>query len=883
MIKRLSIIFAIIIIFSTFFVSCGRKKETPTFTVPSVTSVPTDLPGGDELILTLGGRKLHADKSSFADSIGLDGGDTLLTVENGSGDDVEMILLFSGAVNAEGGGVRSLFDGRGLSLEIANGENIDLSLSSGECSLAAAAFTIGARSVTFVCSADALTLCTTDDSFPKTLSITQNTSLDALFVTRPCYLVLESTTLAVSGDISLSFEGEGGFSIVESDGGRLTCGDFYADARECDIVLPESISDNLSPLSYHLRARSLNAEKLEFDAIEIASEGALERLVDEDKLPRLYSGEKIRFTSGCRIESPHTIALPVDIELCEGAIIESAITVASDADCNIYISAPEGTYTGATPVLIDAPNASVIWNECTMNIATAAELWRFETLNGRARTDGLLGGESAAHIDKVSLSKKDNLISSNIDYTVDGYIINATIDCVADTESLKNALLSIEAIGNIENSGAVDLLDPLGASLCVTDSDGNVCRYLILTEYLPTKLPVIVIDTTVSSSDIPRDDYVGGTIRINAECADGFEGLDKTSVSIRGRGNSTWKWDKKPYKLKFDEKTSVLGLASAKKWVLLANYSDKSLIRNTLAMSAAKFLDNMKWAPTQHPVDLFLNGEYIGVYSIGEQIESGDGRVELTDNGDELDTGYLIEIGGTDSGDVWDETCFMTDLIKYAKIKTPKEGSLTKAQVAYIKDYVIKADEAVKALDGYDEYIDIDSLIDWFILHELSYNLDSSFRRSCYITKDAGGKLTMGPVWDFDLAFGNFNRDKLDGKGWACLYDKDDYVWTNWITYLLSDQKFVDRLSARWEEIGGALVEYLYDEIDRLYELVSPSATENFKVWKILNIKIGYQPTAHVKYNTYEKQIDFLKEYIERRAKWMDENVSVVVPFDPEG
>lgn len=881
MIKRLSIIFVIIIIFSTFFVACETKKETPTFTVPTVTSVPTDLPGGDELVLTIGGRKLHADKSSFTGQTKLDGGDTLLTVENGSGDDIEMILLFSDVVSVEDG-ARSLFDGRGLSLSLVHEEKVDLSLSSGECTLAAAAFTIGPRSVTFVCTSDALALCTVDDSFPKTLSITQSIALDALLVTRPCYLVLESTDLTVSGDISVSFEGDGGFSIIEADGGKLSCGDFYADAQNGDIVLPESLSDGIIPLSYHFRARSLNAAALDFDAVEIASEQALERLVDQDRLPRLYTGDKLKFIDGCHVTNSHTITLPVDIEICEGALIESAVTIATDADCRINISAPEGTYTGATPVLIDAQNAEVTWSECTMNIAEAAEIWKFEMLNGRERTDGLLGGQSVAHIDKLNLLKKDNLISRDIEYTIDGYMITAVVDCVADTESLRSAVLSIDGVGKVEISDNVDLLDPLGVTLIARDSDGNICRYLVVTEYLPTKLPVIVIDTTIASGDIPRDDYVGGSIRINAETSDGFEGLSQTSVSIRGRGNSTWKWDKKPYKLKFDEKTSVLGLAEAKKWVLLANYSDKSLIRNTLAMSAAKFLTNMKWAPTQHPVDLFLNGEYVGVYSIGEQIESGVGRVEIADNGDALDTGYLIELGGTDSEDVWDETCFMTDLIKYAKIKSPKEGKLTKAQVAYIKDYVIKADEAVKALDGYDEYIDIDSLIDWFILHELSYNLDSSFRRSCYITKDAGGKLTMGPVWDFDLAFGNFNRDKLDGKGWACLYDKDDYVWTNWITYLLSDEKFVDRLSARWNEIGGELVEYLYSEIDRLYTLVSPSAAENFKVWKILHIKIGYQPSAHVKYNTYEKQIDFLKEYIERRAKWMDENVSVVVPFEPK-
>lgn len=882
MMKKL--IIAALVTVCILLIGCSADVPHETFKVPATTSVPTTIPESDMISMSLNKTKYYADKSSFADEISLLPGENSLSVSNGCEESVRILLYFSSPiVLSSAADCHLLFDDRGISIEVRAGEVFSLDITSNGGHLGAVTFEIGQSAVSYVCDGDALSLAARDESFAKTLSVTRNIRLDALSVTRPCYIVLESTTLSVSGDISVDFDTDGGFSIVTSDGASVDCGDFYVDTPKSDIVLPTSLVERVSPLSYYIRALSLNAAPLENQCIEITSDAALARLLDDDSLPTLYSGDRLKLADGCRIVGEYTARLPISIEICHGAYVEVPISIVTNEKTTISVTADEGSYEGQAPIVISAPHVEVVWDDCRMNIAQAAEIWNFGTLNGRNRTDGLLGG-SADPIKSIKMDSDDNLISSDIIFerAEDSYIFSATFDRVADPDALRDALLKIDSDGSVEIGERCDLLDPLGVTITASDGAGGVVRYLLILNYIPTKLPVIVINTVTSTKDIPRDGYVGGNIRINADNADGFEGLDTIGISIRGRGNSTWTWDKKPYKIKFNEKTSVLGLTAAKKWVLLANYSDKSLIRNTIAFSAAKFLDNMKWAPTQHVVDLFLNGEYVGVYSIGEQIESGDGRVELADNGGALDTGYLIEVGGTDSDDVWDVTCFMTDLIKYAKIKTPKEGELTKAQVEYIKNYVIKANDAVKALDGYDEYIDIDSLIDWFILHELSYNLDSSFRRSCYITKDAGGKLTMGPAWDFDLAFGNFNRDKLDGKGWACLYAKDDYVWTNWITYLLSDQNFVDRLSARWNEIGDELVEYLYSEIDRLCELISPSAKANFEKWKILNIKVGYQPSALKAYNTYEKQIDYLKEYISRRAKWMGENVSIVVPFDGE-
>ncbi len=866
------------------FIGCGSVSDKDVTSQNTSTAVTTEFLQGDGIVIDINGKRINAQKNSFENPIELISGRNILQIKNFESESAEIGILFSNAVNLRSNyNIQIACGGHEILISLDSLEEITVDFESEGGCVSAMVYSVDGTSISFVGDCFGLSKALSDSSFGDTVLLCRSIDSDGdISVFRPCTLALSECTLSVNGDFNVDFDEKGTFTVNLSNS-NIYADRFFADAPECDLVLPDSIANLALPYEYCLRVKSINGENADCRIKEISADADLERLVDKEKLPNLYDGDTLKFTENCVIENEYTIEIPVNLEFRDGADLKSPIAVVTDKECCISIVTPACEF-DSIPVIFKTPNAGLQWENCKYNIANLCGIWEFASINGRPYSDGVLGGQADAELSSVEMKRKDNLISDNIKWNVDSsnkYLFYASIDCVADSDSLKNAVLSTVCDGgSVIFEGSVDLLDPLGVTAAVTDSDGKISKYLIVTDYIPTKLPVIVINTAVKSSEIPRDSYVEGNIKINCEYAAEFndtDSIDTKYISIRGRGNSTWKWDKKPYKIKFDYKTSVLGLSEAKKWVLLANYSDKSLIRNTVALSTVKILTNMSYAPTQYPVDLFLNGEYMGVYSIGEQIEVKQGRVELTDNGTELDTGYMFEIGGTVSGDVWGVNCFRTELVKYAKIKFPEEDTLTTEQVSYITDYVTKADNAVKAKDGYDEYIDVDSLIDWFIIHELSYNLDSSFRRSCYITKDAGGKLTMGPMWDFDLAFGNFNRDNLSGSGWACLYDKDDYIWTNWMTYLLSDENFMKRLSARWDEVGDALVDYLLSEIDRLYELVSPSAKCNFERWDVLNIKIGYQPRVLTKYNSYELQMEYLKEYITKRAAWMSENVSVAV------
>ena len=616
-----------------------------------------------------------------------------------------------------------------------------------------------------------------------------------------------------------------------------------------------------------------------------AYDSSLACIFSEKGVKALETGEiapfaRLIFAPDCIFTEKHLLSFPCSLEFRGGELPPASLTVKTDESALLSLSLPRD-YRTALPVLYDAPHCALTVEHCPLSLAELGLSNRLANVNGEEFSPYMVGGEGQALLEALSLDRTENFcLPESVSFRKspeNEFLLMAEIRCVTTENTLKNALLSLSSNaagayfeGEVHEDGRVNLLSEKGLYLVLLDAEGKSLRYLLKVDYIPTNLPVFVIETEGGLAVESKDEYINATLFADCSGSDGFESIPLSDIEIRGRGNSTWKWEKKPYKIKFKEKTAVLGKTPARQWVLLANYADKSLMRNTLAFSAAAFLGRMPFSPSQYPVDLFINGEYVGVYSIGEQIEVKEGRVEIEAGGDSADTGYLLEVGGTDADDVYGKTAFETELLRFVRIKSPDESLLAdRKYAAFIKDYVKKADTAVKAGEGYENYIDTDSLIDWFILHELSYNLDSSFRRSCFLVKDAGGKLQMGPPWDFDLAFGNFFRDTWENQGWACLYEKDNYVGDNWMTYLLRNPSFLEKLRERWNEVGPALTEHLLEEIDRYAALIAPSAACNFKVWDILDKRAGYQPWGMVEYNTYELQVEFLKNYITKRSAWI--------------
>jgi len=383
---------------------------------------------------------------------------------------------------------------------------------------------------------------------------------------------------------------------------------------------------------------------------------------------------------------------------------------------------------------------------------------------------------------------------------------------------------------------------------------------------IPTEIPVMEIVTKNNAPIVDKENYVRGTLTI-----DGVS----YSMKIRGRGNASWnQFPKKSYRIKLDDGASLFGLPQNRDWVLVSNYTDKTLIRNCVAHTIAASLSGLEYTPTHFPVNLYLNGQYLGVYTFADKIEEGNGRLELgnmmvtEENGD---IGFLLEIG-------WDfnqENIYNKDYFDTARafrifVKEPEIGVANSPEFLYLKYYIINMENAIMNDDGWEYYIDVDSWIDWFIVNELTFNTESSFYRSCYMWRPEGGKLKLGPVWDFDMAFGNHYADLEDYDGWCTTESTYEYISENWMNYLMRYPAFTDRLVERWNEVKDNLLETALNAVDYYSTMLDGDQQRNFEVWDIMGIGVGMASVDPWIYNTYDKQVQYLRDFITTRWNYID-------------
>ncbi len=581
--------------------------------------------------------------------------------------------------------------------------------------------------------------------------------------------------------------------------------------------------------------------------------------------------EKTWLTVSGEWNLPETVVTkPLTIEF------HGAVTIAKDITFSFMEKGTVTLLTGDNAVPLtqhlqfQTPAANVNWEgEDAPAFELVEQYHNVASYNGQ-ETDTWLGGQGTNRV----LSGK--IGAANV--TLDGNYLHVT-DTYAKPLALDKAKLSLK----MTEEGKVALHKEQGNYYCVvTDADGKEFGYRLIVTTKKHSLPIVYLTTDSGKSELSRDSYVSGQFTIDYNGSVSYANIRKATVQLRGRGNSTWKLDKKPYKIKFETKTSLFGLTEAKEWVLLANHLDRTFLRNTVAFSMAEVADCFLFVPSSYPVDLYLNGVYQGVYCLGEQIEVKNGRIPGTamKNSTEVDTDYLLEWGGDKKATTFGSSRFSTTLQHYVQIKYPSEEILTKEQYDYIRTYIQAADDAVMALSGYEEYIDIPSLIDWFLVQEFTYNIDGIFRRSDFFLKKQGGKLYAAAPWDFDYAFGNFNLSTDHCQEWICLGNaKTDayegrYIQDNWITYLLEDPVFQKQLKERWEEIGEEMYQAAVDTIATWEPKIAPSAEENFTVWNnCLGVKLQYESRNVWPLDTYEEHVDFLRSWIKKRYRWMDKTI----------
>ena len=370
-----------------------------------------------------------------------------------------------------------------------------------------------------------------------------------------------------------------------------------------------------------------------------------------------------------------------------------------------------------------------------------------------------------------------------------------------------------------------------------------------------TGLPVVRIQTLapIDSKEVWQE---GASLRI--ELPDGTVDYEGT-MSIRGRGNSTWGYPKKPYAIKLDEKAEILSMPSHKRWVLLANWKDRTILRNEAAFWLSR-QTGLPYTVRGQFVELVFNGRHVGNYYLCEQIKIGKDRVNVKDGGLllELDT-YFDEVNRFRSKD------FQLPWM----VKEPDEEELTAEQFDAFKQWIaeleaILGDEARVKAHEYAEYIDVDTAIDFLIAQELTGNNDfyntwpADGPHSVYLYKQPGGKLYTGPMWDFDFHTFLPGRTKM----WA------GATKTMYYPALLKDPDFRARLVERWDAQKDRL-KGLAEHIDEMEAKLAVSESFNHALWPI--------PTTQNENGdeqiSFHDAVTLMKDSFLAKWSWMDSNI----------
>ena len=359
-----------------------------------------------------------------------------------------------------------------------------------------------------------------------------------------------------------------------------------------------------------------------------------------------------------------------------------------------------------------------------------------------------------------------------------------------------------------------------------------------------------------------KDTYVTGTVTLDSD-TDAFD-QNNLTMGIKGRGNSTWEFPKKPYRIKFTERQSLLGMRKARDYVLLAEYNDKSLIRNYLAQYFASLLD-IEYTVETRFVQVYINGNYNGIYLLTEQVEVDKNRLNIDESVD-ADGGFLIEMEA--EARIWKEgqedlNWVKVDDYNYV-IKSPKMNELTvpeaNAKIQFIKSTLLQFIQSI-GQGTYESYMDMNQFIDYFIISELFKQVDIGYS-SVYIYKDKGELMKMGPVWDFDISSGNGDYFDSSPQGYWVDYNP-------WFNYLIDKPEFEARYIVRFMEVSYLYFDKLISELDLVSSLLYNDALLNFEKWKILGIYVWPNPPQMVEADTYAKQIQYLKNYLITRDDWL--------------
>ncbi len=378
-------------------------------------------------------------------------------------------------------------------------------------------------------------------------------------------------------------------------------------------------------------------------------------------------------------------------------------------------------------------------------------------------------------------------------------------------------------------------------------------EFATLDESVPAIIPHLYLQIQNNAEVVEKDVYLNAEVEIDGQSA--YADLPKVTTRIKGRGNTTWFRAKKPYRLKLDQATSILGLSAAKDWVLLANHLDYSFMCNAIACKVGQQL-GMPFTNTMIPVDVTINGKYRGNYMLTQQIEVKEGRVNVGDDGQllELDMNFDEDFQFKSAG------FNLPVMIKAPDISSDGQFNSIKSEFENLERLMM---DTKFPNNDYGKLIDKQQLVNYMIVNALTANYEINYPKSVYMHKTPGGKYTMGPIWDFDWGFGmdEIKQQYFHFETLPLFKEKDSRLGHKFFTRFLKDPEIRNMYKNTWRNYKSNQFEALMDYIEDYAAKIRQSQQLDFALWKV-----GPNNHAETKKN--------MKTYLRKRAQHLDNYIN---------
>ena len=369
-------------------------------------------------------------------------------------------------------------------------------------------------------------------------------------------------------------------------------------------------------------------------------------------------------------------------------------------------------------------------------------------------------------------------------------------------------------------------------------------------------IPRIVIETEDFAGIRDRETEFPSHLQIYGEKAPESEVYELT---VRGRGNSSFKMPKYGLRLEFKDKVKLFGMPKSRDWALIANYGDKTHLRNYMMMRLSEWL-GAKYTPKMQFVELYLNRKYMGLYLLSETVKVAKDRVNIAEN----DTTFLVE---KEDEKKYDPPYIITDSHYYYHIKSPKNPS--EETLELLQNHLNAFENFVKNRALYEnedilEWIDLDDYLLYYWVQEFSKNEDGNYARSVFFTWTKGEPIHFGPLWDFDLAFGNASRENNQNP-------EDWYIRQYRLNFYIVNNHLVDSASTVYWMEHRHIFNELIDSIPLYRTIIEQAVKNEYSRWPI--IKNTENWALKDPYDSYDEAVEAMVDWMKKRYQWIDEKI----------